>query len=624
MSLLLAVCALVAYVDATVTQCPAACICTKTSFGTHLYVACGHIDPMQLLHQLNSMLSADHFTEHLTSLSITSTPLTRIPASVCKLLNLTSLNLNDNKLTELPDNCFTKLTNLATLSISGNAIVGLRDGTFDGMQSLVTLDLKFNLISVIGLRVFSNSSDLTSLRSVNLDHNRLTTLEPWWYYRCILGNETSRVNISLQFNLISTFTNKLQFHFRCEMKRPYGYLNLYRNRITHIMDVLNGWDFEGYFSAEFLCLRNFKGRYPRMGIYLGGRAYACDCTDFPVYKIFKLFPGDKMRIDVRCNNSQFLTETGQPMYVTSIPLNEFVCELSDRCPSGCRCVYRPENTTLHVYCSIANLSSLSLDLPPLPKSYVKYKLDFSNNKLLGRLEHRPYFVNTSILDVSKCGLTEITVEVLKDVSRFSVVNLRGNMLQSFPKAADTVSISASLLIGNNPWSCSCDHSWMIGWLQSLSRQISDPGDMVCRSPSRMYSRNMLKSTKEDFCVDPVKRYLIIIVSLAVAVAIVVLLVIVRLLFYKLRFKFYEKWNFHPFDRDECVGEDMDYDVFLCFNSEDENPHGIRILELLESKGYRVCFHVRDFRPGLIQDNIIQSIQRSKRTVCFVSTNFLTR
>ena len=274
MSLVLAFCALVAYVDATVTQCPTACSCKERSLGTHLYVACSHVvDPMQLLHQLNTMLSAtEDFVEHLTSLSITGTPLTHVPASVCKLVHLTSLNLNDNKLTELPDNCFTKLTKLVTLSISGNEVVGIRDGSFDGLQSLVTLDLKFNLISFIGLRVFSNSSDLTSLRSVNLDHNRLTSLEPWWYYRCILGNETSRVNISLQFNLISSFTNKLQFHFRCEMKRPYGYLNLYRNRITHIMDVVNGWNFEGYFSTEFLCLRNFEGRYPRMDIQLGGRA----------------------------------------------------------------------------------------------------------------------------------------------------------------------------------------------------------------------------------------------------------------------------------------------------------------------------------------------------------------
>ena len=314
--------------------------------------------------------------------------------------------------------------------------------------------------------------------------------------------------------------------------------------------------------------------------------------------------------------------------VSRIPLSEFVCELTDHCPSGCRCAYRPANATLHVYCSSANLSSLPLDLPPLLKSSVKYKLDFSNNKLLRRLEHRPYFVNTSILDAINCSLIYVAVGVLKDLPRLSIINLRGNMLQTFPRHADTVNISARLLMGVNPWRCSCENSWMIGWLQSLSDQISDPGDITCVSPSRMYGRNVLKSTEEEFCVDPVKRavksYLNIIISLAVSVSTVALLVIVGLMFYKLRVKFYKKWKFHPFDRDECVGEDMDYEVFLCISSEDENPHRIRILELLESKGYRVCYHVRDFRAGLILDNIIQSIQRSKRTVCLLSTNFVAR
>ena len=436
-------------------------------------------------------------------------------------------------------------------------------------------------------------------------------------------NETSPVTIMLNSNLISNFTNELQFEFRCGMKRPYGTLELHDNRIAHIMDIFTGWNMVGdSWFTTYVCLRNFKGKDAFMSIHVSGSAYVCDCTDIEIYKLVNTFPNARLTKDVRCENPSFYSYIGQRMRASRIQLSEFVCELTDRCPSGCRCVYRPQNTTLHIYCSAANLSSLPLDLPPLPKSYVKYKLDFSKNKLLRRLEHRPYFVNTSILDLSNCSL--IDLGDLKDVRRLSLVNFRGNMLQTFPRYADAVNISARLLIGDNPWRCSCDSSWMIGWLQSLSGQISDPGDITCRSPSRMYGRNILTSTAEEFCVNPVKRYIIVIASLAVVVTTVVLSVITGLLFYNFRVKFYKKWKFHPFDQDECVGEDMDYDVFLCFSSEDENPHGIRILELLESKGYRVCYHVRDFGPGLILDNITQSIERSKRTVCLLSTNFLTR
>jgi len=591
MLLVLVLFILMAYVDADdeVPQCPRGCNCEPMySDGqlTYLSVDCRHVLPVvdeeQLSHQLDSMLSTDYFVEHLTSLSITNTPLTRVTASVCKLLNLTSLNLNHNKLTELPHNCFTKLTKLWSLKVAHNAITRLQDGLFDGLKSLVKLYLSYNQISFIGLWVFSNSSDLTSLRLLDLYNNKLTSLEPWPYYRLILGSEISPVKINLARNLISNFTNKLNFHFRCGMKRACGTLDLRHNAINHLMDAMNIWHIGDPIIA-ILCLPCYKPR-PLIGtqlkIYLAGNDLACDCIDFPFYKIIAVDVRNPILDDVHCRVDTF----GSPRKAVSVPLNKFVCEQPDRCPSSCRCVYRPANITLHVYCSAANLSSLPLDLPPLPKSYVKYKLDFFNNKVLRRLEYRPYFDSTSILDVSNCGLSEITVEVLKDVSHVSLVNFRGNQLESLPRQVDTVNISARLLIGNNPWRCSCDNSWMIGWLQSLSLQISDPGDIVCASPSRMYSRNVLKSTEEDFCVDPVKRTLTITFSaVSSAAAVILLLVITGILIYKLRVKFYRRWKFHPFDRDECVGEDMDYDVFLCCSSDDNTPHGLRILGEIESK-----------------------------------------
>jgi len=88
---------------------------------------------------------------------------------------------------------------------------------------------------------------------------------------------------------------------------------------------------------------------------------------------------------------------------------------------------------------------------------------------------------------------------------------------------------------------------------------------------------------------------------------------------------YARWKFHPFDRDECVGEDMHYDVFLCCSSADHDPHALRVLQLIESNGFRVCYPERDFIPGaLITDNIYQAVERSKRTVCLISNNFIER
>jgi len=110
---------------------------------------------------------------------------------------------------------------------------------------------------------------------------------------------------------------------------------------------------------------------------------------------------------------------------------------------------------------------------------------------------------------------------------------------------------------------------------------------------------------------------------SVAGVVVVLLSVIAI-FYRLRVKLYTRWKFRPFDRDECPGEDMDNDVFLCCSSLDDEPVGSRILDSIEANGYRVCYHERDFMPGLIADNIEPSVTRSKRTVCLLTSNFIRR
>jgi len=133
--------------------------------------------------------------------------------------------------------------------------------------------------------------------------------------------------------------------------------------------------------------------------------------------------------------------------------------------------------------------------------------------------------------------------------------------------------------------------------------------------------------REMFCVDPtskaVQRALTISISSAAAVGIG--LVFIGFMVYRLRVKLYTRWKFHPFDRDECLGEDMDYDVFLSCSSNDNLPHGNEIREQLEQRGYRVCYPPRDFLAGeAVYDNIYNAVVRSKRTVCFLTANFLQR
>jgi hypothetical protein len=66
---------------------------------------------------------------------------------------------------------------------------------------------------------------------------------------------------------------------------------------------------------------------------------------------------------------------------------------------------------------------------------------------------------------------------------------------------------------------------------------------------------------------------------------------------------YKRFKLHPFDVDECEGEDMTHDVFL--SGADEDAGAIMSLyRQLTQLGYRVLFHKIDFVPGIATvDNI---------------------
>ena len=82
------------------------------------------------------------------------------------------------------------------------------------------------------------------------------------------------------------------------------------------------------------------------------------------------------------------------------------------------------------------------------------------------------------------------------------------------------------------------------------------------------------------------------------------------------------FRFHPFDRDECAGEEMTYDVFISYAHGDKEL-AKELLEFLENNGCKVCYHQRDFMPGEpIYENILEAIYTSKRVLCLVTPSFL--
>ena len=550
------------------------------------------------------------------SKSVVNTSLTQVPCSLSSLTTLTDLNLNNNRLARLPDNCLTKLTNLLRLTATDNAIETLQVGVFDGMRKLEFLDLSRNRISSIGLSVFATSAKLSGLFTIVLSENSLTSLEPWIYDRGLIGSFEQKVMIDLSHNKISKFTNKMGLSNYCYNEIPFVYVNLQNNSIKHYMDIMDGWQVD---ITQLLICYKVRKRSANLVVSCG-ESITCDCVNYQLYNMFSML--DKpfsFEVTIPCNLTDPLTKTSTIVNGLYTDLSLFVCELTDRCPAGCVCVHRPANATLHVYCSNKNFTVLPLELPELPDSRTKYKLDFYNNRF-HHLEYRDYFVNTSVLDVSDCTMNEVIDR--EEIAKIPFINFFGNKLTMLPPSFLSRNITTGKLnLANNPWDCSCDNKWMSDFLISIADQLTQ--EVLCYSPPRLRDKNIIQVSSE-FCVDPASQTVTTITSSIAAVAAAVILSVVVIV-YRLRVKLYVRFNFHPFDRDECLGEDMDYDVFLSCSSNDNLPHGNRIRELLEQNGYRVCYPPRDFLAGgSIYDNIYQAIVHSKRTVCLLTEHFCRR
>jgi TIR domain len=108
------------------------------------------------------------------------------------------------------------------------------------------------------------------------------------------------------------------------------------------------------------------------------------------------------------------------------------------------------------------------------------------------------------------------------------------------------------------------------------------------------------------------------------VGLLLLVICLMTTIYRFRVAMFVRFNIHPFDVDECQGEDMTYDVFLLCADEDYDV-GCEIAERLRSEGFKLCYHEQDCRFGEgITNNIGSAIEKSKRVVCLLTIAFLRR
>jgi len=192
----------------------------------------------------------------------------------------------------------------------------------------------------------------------------------------------------------------------------------------------------------------------------------------------------------------------------TVPLDQFVCLVSENCPQNCTCIKRPSDLSFSVSCQPGTYHHLPEVLPnpdDPPPRIGRFHLTFTGSNIQ-TLEFRQYLKRTRWIDVSNSELRSIPDNVWRILSKIDHVDLSANQLTVLPTFLGYENITfRSLALYENPLRCNCENKWIRGWLRSLGSDLFVPHyqpPVVCGSPDRLQNRSILRVADEEFCRNP--------------------------------------------------------------------------------------------------------------------------
>ncbi|OWF53952.1 toll-like receptor Tollo [Mizuhopecten yessoensis] len=544
-----------------------------------------------------NLSAADNTIRSLTEMSFKKN------SGLCVFYNLKGLYLTNNNIDSIDDGTFSCFRRLKTLDLSYNNMVTLPHGIFDDLYYLDVLDLSYNSIQDIDSSVFGHNK-LISLTEVYLQSNKLHTFEPWAYVLQKI------VIFDLQNNSISNFSNTIGWKFDLT-ESSLAMVNLRDNKMTDWRDdFLLQYHPSGDVAVD---IQSYK-------IDFRNNPWNCDCH---VHNIVSKFQSS-FYMHVRGELLQMKCKTPYQLYnedMMYIPrLKELVCNITTDCPESCLCQKQPENQILIVDCSRRGFRSLPLQLPPLSPNYT-YVLNFSYNSI-AQVTKRSYMHAIQILDMQGNSLQEIELLAISETRNLKFIDLKNNYLKSIPNTMQKIVFEKTDL-GNNPFVCSCDMTWMAEWIK--------------RSPVDTRGRDMKCTFEEEeqFAIMQVTNSLLdcsydLVIGLAVGFGVLLVVVVVIVVWakqcpYETKVLLYRFFGFHPRDRyivDKEVGTESD--IYVSFD--DENIH-IRqwVLMKLAAKlepTYKMFIPIRDLPVGNDRaEETITHLERSKRIIIVLSDRY---
>ncbi|XP_030634775.1 toll-like receptor 13 [Chanos chanos] len=522
--------------------------------------------------------SLKHFTRlafrpmrSLTSLNLSHNKITNVPPALGKLTSLEFLDLSSNAISLLGRLEFANLTQLRILCLCENNIFILEYGVFNDLKHLEVLRLGGN--KILSLAGIFEEGNLPKLRRLELQNNKLNMI-----CRNELRGLVSLTHLLLRENQITKIEEGA-----FEGLRTLTHLDLQSNEISQ--PSLRPSVFFGLTQLRVLKLNNN---------YI---SYSCQKSlrDPPF-----LFLKSLQTLDISNQRHKMISELPSNFLEGLTSLQSFLAN---------------NNNLISLYPDIfINSSKLELlDISQNDLSSIAPEVFWPISKL-----RKLYVSRSDIRSVNflvQANLTEICLLQMSK-NKMSVIN--ETVIRSLPKLT-------YLDMQGNAFSCDCGNAWFVNWAATNNdTQVVNAYTYKCNYPSKLRGKKLLHFDAESCNMDV--GYFCFTSTMCLILLILLLSFFYQFLKLQVVYAYYLFLAFLYDSKLRRLQDSQGYlfDAFVSYSTHDELWVMKELLPQLEGEQrWKLCLHHRDFQAGKpIVDNIVDSIYRSRKTICVISRHYL--
>lgn len=517
---------------------------------------------------------------------------------------------------------------------------------FLSLTELKELDVSNNHLTTINYDAFLNTQ---SLEDLNLENNRLSLSERFTSYieeGISPSNGASPFQAASKLTRLNLKNNSIMYiaqDWRLTLPNLQD-LDLSYNEITMIneddVQFLNKHDLRVNLTHNQLRLVNFIGinvygaPNAAINVDVNDNPMECDCFLLAFVQYIRGENGQGKQKLLKMNVDNLHCSTPEPLsgqLVKSLHPMDLLCPYDQensnpkRCPQGCNCWVRSFDKMLMVNCSNGNLTQLPA-LPNIEGQLAGTELYVENNNLTQLpLASLPGY--GSVVKIYAAGNNLSMIEGSQLPQNISYFDVRRNNLKYFNESTinflNESRALKTLYLSGNPWNCDCDAKPLFMFAQRKYDMIKDFSDMACVNFPTVKYISELSIT--DICSDN-ELYL----AMGIAISVMGLVIgAVAALYYKYN-KEIKIWLYANncclcLVTEEELDKDKKYDAFISYSHKDEQFIADYLVPELENgnPSYKLCVHARDWLVGeCIPDNIIRSVEDSRRTIVVLSQNFI--